>query len=395
MFGVMKFVLKAAGYDWSFVNEAGTATNTGSGTCHGAPTDTFPPDTRLSSGPEGLTRERNASFAFSPPTRRQASSASSTGPTAAAEAPCTSPNSYSGLADGAYTLSVTARDATDNADQSPVTRSFTVDGTAPDTSISDGPSGTVSATSATFTFGASEGGSTLQCRLDGAAFAACTSPATYNDLAEGSHTFETRATDAAGNTDGSPAARTFTVDVPATPATNEPEPSPEPPPTETPPTDEAPLKLYRPMGYEITSGHVYRGRRSKRRLYANDGSKLEIAAAEKRSGAYVSSFYALLPIGADARDTLQDLTVTYNGGTSARTATATVYVFNYRTRRWVEIFTREGRRDRTVEWSASAFALDYISKKGNVRVRVKGTRPKAFRTRTDLIEVTVGRGLTL
>jgi hypothetical protein len=87
------------------------------------------------------------------------------------------------------------------------------DGTAPDTTIDAGPSGTVGAASATFAFSATETGSTFGCTLDGGALTACTSPTTYSGLADGAHTFTVRATDPAGNTDPTPANRTWTVDL--------------------------------------------------------------------------------------------------------------------------------------------------------------------------------------
>ena len=84
------------------------------------------------------------------------------------------------------------------------------DTTPPDTTIAAGPSGTMSSTSASFTFLSSETG-TFECALDSAAFVACSSPETYSALAPGPHAFEVRAVDAAGNRDASPARRTWTV----------------------------------------------------------------------------------------------------------------------------------------------------------------------------------------
>ena len=86
------------------------------------------------------------------------------------------------------------------------------DTTAPDTTITDGPWGQGRGPAATFTFASSEPGSTFQCSLDGGAWAACSSPATFTKLGQGEHELRVRATDKAGNTDASPAARTWTVD---------------------------------------------------------------------------------------------------------------------------------------------------------------------------------------
>jgi hypothetical protein len=90
-----------------------------------------------------------------------------------------------------------------------------VDTTPPETTIDSGPSGAVGTTSATFTFSATGSGATFECSLDEAAFEVCTSPKEYASLASGSHTFQVKATDWAGNTDATPAERTFTVDATA------------------------------------------------------------------------------------------------------------------------------------------------------------------------------------
>ena len=86
----------------------------------------------------------------------------------------------------------------------------------PETTIESGPSGPTNDASPSFTFSSSEPQSTFECRLDStleADFQACDSPKSYTSLTDGSHVFEVRATDPAGDTDATPASRSFTVDT--------------------------------------------------------------------------------------------------------------------------------------------------------------------------------------
>ena len=87
------------------------------------------------------------------------------------------------------------------------------DTTAPNTTITDGPSGTVNYANPTFTFTSSEPSSTFETKMDSDEWEAATSPKVYSDLADGAHAFQVRATDAAGNTDASPASQAFTIDT--------------------------------------------------------------------------------------------------------------------------------------------------------------------------------------
>jgi hypothetical protein len=89
----------------------------------------------------------------------------------------------------------------------------------PDTTIAGGPSGSTTARSASFDLAATVVGSGFECSLDGAEFAPCGSPATYDGLADGAHTFRARAADPYGNLDATPAERAWTVvsDVPPPP----------------------------------------------------------------------------------------------------------------------------------------------------------------------------------
>src|SRR3954453_4962261 len=97
-------------------------------------------------------------------------------------------------------------------DPSPATRSFAVDTTPPNPTITPGPSGPTTDNPPTWTFYADEGPSTLQCKIDAGSYAACNAGTyTSSTLADGMHTFKVRAIDAAGNKDATPATRTIYV----------------------------------------------------------------------------------------------------------------------------------------------------------------------------------------
>jgi len=174
--------------------------------------DTAVPDTSITSGPTGAVSSTSATFAFSSP---DASATFECRVDGGAWAACTTPRQLTALSQGSHTFDVRARDAAANTDATPASRTWTVDTTVPDTSLAGGPSGTVASASASFTLTSPEGGATFQCRLDGGSWTACSSPRQLTGLADGSHTFEVRALDAAGNTDASPASRTWTVDATA------------------------------------------------------------------------------------------------------------------------------------------------------------------------------------
>src|SRR5439155_10041408 len=96
-----------------------------------------------------------------------------------------------------------------------VVTSRRVDNTAPDTTVDSGPADPSNDATPTFTFSATEPSASFECRVDSGSWSSCTSPHTTAALGEGSHTFEVRATDVAGNTDASPASSTWTIDLTA------------------------------------------------------------------------------------------------------------------------------------------------------------------------------------
>lgn len=88
-----------------------------------------------------------------------------------------------------------------------------IDCDPPETTIAGGPSGATSDPTPTFNLQSDEPSSTFECRIDSGSFTSCTTPYTTASLADGAHTLEVRATDQAGNTDSTPASRTFSVDT--------------------------------------------------------------------------------------------------------------------------------------------------------------------------------------
>jgi hypothetical protein len=174
--------------------------------------DTRTPDTQIVDGPSGATGSTTATFSFLSPDAG-AGATFQCSLDGGGFAACTSPATYSRLGEAAHTFAVRVRDTVGNFDPTPATRSWTVDLTPPDTSIVDGPSGTVPIASASFAFTASEADATFGCSLDGGGFAPCMSPAALTGLAQGAHSFAVQAIDAAGHADPSPATRSWTVDT--------------------------------------------------------------------------------------------------------------------------------------------------------------------------------------
>ncbi len=254
-FGVIKVDLDAGSYSWAVIAVDGTANGTvmdsGSEQCHGAPgsTGTTPPTvTTISPGnggsdvpigtkveatfdramdantindstftltkPDGPDADTNPDPVLSAVAYGSTSNKATLSPSTNLDYSTTYTATVKGGADG-------VKDAAGNPLSADEVWTFTTaappaDTTPPNTTIVSGPSGTVKSRDATFTFSSTEpSNATFQTRLDGGIWEAngTATSKTYSKLTNGTHTFDVKATDAAGNTDPSPASRSWKVGV--------------------------------------------------------------------------------------------------------------------------------------------------------------------------------------
>lgn len=168
------------------------------------------PDTTIGEAPTGHTTRRGAILTFACD-RPPCTFACRLAP--AGEEPCSSPASFTNLADGAYVFEVRASDAAGRIDPTPAQATWTVDTVAPVTTVSGGPTGVVTTTEASFELACAAPPCGLSCSVDGAGFEPCTSPKTLTGLIDGPHSFAARSSDLAGNVEAVPVVRTWIVDT--------------------------------------------------------------------------------------------------------------------------------------------------------------------------------------
>jgi hypothetical protein len=173
-----------------------------------------PDPVEITSAPAALTRNTSAAFAFDAGEAQGMEYECRLVGRSSVWEPCTSPKSYSGLADGTYTFEVHGQQVLPGGfrgDVTAVTRhTFRVDTTGPTVNVIFPDQGELTGPSPGIRMSANESGSTLQCRIDGQAFDACGTTRVFSNLSDGAHTFEVFATDEAGNA-GPTTTRNFVV----------------------------------------------------------------------------------------------------------------------------------------------------------------------------------------
>jgi hypothetical protein len=107
-------------------------------------------------------------------------------------------------------FSAAATDPAGNTSACSAAVTYVEDSSTAETIITQGPKKRSHKRELGFVFASTEQGSSFECSLDGEPFEGCQSPLTLK-LTRDRHSFEVRATDAAGNTDATPAAKQFKI----------------------------------------------------------------------------------------------------------------------------------------------------------------------------------------
>lgn len=126
---------------------------------------------------------------------------------------CASPYNFS-LTQGVHSFDVRAKDDAGNI-SNVANYTWTIDLSAPTVRLVTFPSAFSNSSTAPFTFDGIDDGVAItrfDCKIDGGAFTSCSSPSTQSGLSNGSHTFQVRGYDSAGNM-SAPASYTWVIDT--------------------------------------------------------------------------------------------------------------------------------------------------------------------------------------
>ncbi len=164
--------------------------------------DSSAPTVKITKSPPDFSKDHNGTFEFEGQDDGQPINQFECRLDGGNYASCSTPKTYTNLADGLHTFEVVGVDAIGNR-SAPATRSWYVDTVAPVVTFVLTPPSLGKESNVAFKYDITDVGSGVdksECSLDGGAYAACSmTMINYNDLADGSHTFRVRATDKAGN----------------------------------------------------------------------------------------------------------------------------------------------------------------------------------------------------
>jgi N-acetylneuraminic acid mutarotase len=170
--------------------------------------DAAPPETQITSKPPDPDSRNSAEFGFTcnkTPCEFQCQL------DAGQVEDCTAPKSYLALENGRHRFAVKAADEFGNANPVPTVYTWNISANPPETIIDSSPPDPSNQNNVSFDLSCAPGPCTFECKMDADDWSVCASPASYSALANGIHTFLTRAVDEEGNRAVSPAGLTWEV----------------------------------------------------------------------------------------------------------------------------------------------------------------------------------------
>ena len=173
--------------------------------------DMTPPTIQVNSQPAAVTTESTATIAFQVTDSGGGAVNFNCALDGTLLNSCAPPLSLTNLGMGSHTLKIQATDAANNNAEQDIQWSV-VQPQAPVTTITKAPNSPHKANQLSFEFSANDPQATFTCRLDGGGFSACSSPMSYQNVADGNHKFDVRAT-SAPNLTGNVATSNVLVDV--------------------------------------------------------------------------------------------------------------------------------------------------------------------------------------
>ncbi len=190
------------------VRVADGANNSSTTTTGSFTIDTVAPTVTITAQPPALSNNKNPSVSFTTAGTLTSIQCQLDAGTFAA---CTSPTTFSNVADGAHTISVRVSDGAGNS-TTDTTTSFTIDTAAPTVTITAQPPALSNNKNPSVSFTTAGAPTSTQCQLDTGTLAACSSPITFTNVADGAHTITIRVADGAGNSSTATTA-SFTIDT--------------------------------------------------------------------------------------------------------------------------------------------------------------------------------------
>ena len=179
----------------------------------------IPAETVITAGPANLAliNDNTPTFEFAANQTNVTFTCSIDAPGETTSFPCASPYTTPPLPDGGHVFRVAATNSVPEPG-APASRSFTVDATPPDTTITSGPAegAVINDDAPVFTWASNEPGATFTCVADAIPLTSCDLAFASGAFA-GPHSLSITATDAAGNADPTPATRNFTVSLAGAP----------------------------------------------------------------------------------------------------------------------------------------------------------------------------------